>query len=173
MKRHNNIGAQTARQSGYSLFEVLIAIVVTSVGLLGLAGMQATGLNTNQRAYYRSQATVLAYDLADRMRANNAGSIGNYLTSYMTLPEATAVGAQVGCKSTAGCSTAQMAQNDLYDWNVALADALPSPAGTITADNRGTLILDDDIYTISVTWDDNRDGAVNADDPNFQVSFQP
>ena len=165
MNSHNNIGSPTTRQSGYSLIEILIAIVVTSVGLLGLAGMQATGLNNNQRAYHRSQATVLAYDLADRMRANNAGSIGNYLTSFMTLAEATAVGVQVGCNSTAGCSAAQMAQNDLRDWNAALVDALPSPAGTI--------ILDGDIYTISVTWDDNRDGAVNDDDPNFQMSFQP
>ncbi len=177
-----SIGSQTSRQSGYSLFEVMIAIVVTSIGLLGLAAIQATGLKNNQSAYHRSQATVLAYDIADRMRAN-ASSIDNYLTSFMTLTAATATGAQAGCKNTTGCSTAQMAQNDLLDWNAALTAVLPVPTGTITIDDRGTITVDDDVYTISVNWDDNRDGVVDdvdndmgndaIYDPNFQMSFQP
>ena len=159
-----SMDSQTSRQSGYSLFEVMIAIVITSIGLLGLAGMQATGLRNNHSAYQSSQATVLAYDIADRMRANTS-SINNYLTSFMTLTAATTAGEQSGCKSTGGCSTSQMAQNDLLEWNAALAAALPSPTGTITVAG--------DIYTIGVSWDDNRDGNVDGDDPDFQMSFQP
>ncbi len=56
--------------TGFTLIEVLIAMLVLAVGLLGLAGLQATSLRNNQSAYNRSQATQLAYDLADRMRAN-------------------------------------------------------------------------------------------------------
>jgi type IV pilus modification protein PilV len=62
---------------GFSLFEVLIALVVLSVGLLGLASLQTNTLKFNQGAYLRTQATNLAYDMADRMRANRAAAIAN------------------------------------------------------------------------------------------------
>ena len=164
MKSYSKIKKQIPRQSGFSLFEVLISMAVTSIGLFGLAGIQAVGLQNNNSAYQRSQATVLAYDVADRMRANT-GAINNYLTSSMTLTYAKTLGAQAGCIGTSGCSATQMAQNDLYEWNESLTTALPGATGLIT--------LAGDIYTISVTWDDNRDGVVNGDDPGFQVSFQP
>jgi type IV pilus assembly protein PilV len=164
MTSYCRMNAQAARQAGFSLFEVLIAIVITSIGLLGLAGMQAAGLQNNHSAYQRSQATMLAYDIADRMRANTV-SIDNYLTSFMTLEQATAAGEQAGCKTTSGCSTIEMAQNDLRDWNTALTAALPGATGTITVTGN--------IYTVSVNWDDDRDGDVDTDDPDFKVSFQP
>ena len=138
-----------------------ITIVVISIGLLGLAVMQATGLRNNNNAYFRSQATVLAYDIADRMRANTS-SINNYLTSFMTLAAATD---QAGCTTTGSCSAAQMAQDDLFDWNVALGTALPSPTGVIT--------IAGGLYTINVVWDVNRDGVTDGADDNVQVSFQP
>lgn len=169
------------RQTGFSLLEVLIAIVITSIGLLGLAAMQATGLRNNHSAYHRSQATVLAYDIADRMRSN-ASSMGSY-TTPVAVDEAEVVEALVegeavveeetpevdlsGCKSTSGCSAALLAQNDLAEWNADLAAYLPLGTGAIAFDNATN------IYTISVNWDDNRDGLVDANDPGLQVSFQP
>ncbi|MCX7100439.1 MAG: type IV pilus modification protein PilV, partial [Methylobacter sp.] len=63
-----------------------------------------------------------------------------------------------------GCSVADMAENDLYQWNLAVNSALPSGAGTITVTTG--------VYTITVTWDDNRDGSVDSNDPNFQTSFK-
>jgi len=151
---------QDYRQSGVSLLEVLISIVVLTVGLLGTAHMQTTGLVNNQRAYQRSQATLLAYDIADRMRANSA-SINNYLTSYMELEDAEA---QENCKSTESCTSANMAENDLFEWNVALATDLRGVNGLIT--------LSGETYMISIAWDDNNDGATDDTDPNFQVSFK-
>jgi type IV pilus assembly protein PilV len=68
-----------------------------------------------------------------------------------------------GCTSTSGCSSAELAQKDLLDWTNALVAAIPSGVGTIT--------LTGDIYTVSISWDDNR----NPDDgseTNVQVSFQ-
>jgi len=165
MKDRLSIKSHTSQQSGFSLFEVLIAIVVLAVGLLGLAQMQATALINNQSAYQTSQATVMAYDIADRMRTNR-DSIGRYLTSFRTLEEARTIGGKSSCTSTTGeCTSSLMAQNDLYEWDNALTARLPSPTGTITVSG--------DIYTVAINWDDNRDGVVDSDDPNFQMSFQP
>jgi type IV pilus assembly protein PilV len=57
-------------QRGFTLIEVLIAVLVLAVGLLGLAGLQLAGMKSNHSAYLRSQATIAAYDLLDRMRAD-------------------------------------------------------------------------------------------------------
>jgi type IV pilus assembly protein PilV len=152
------------KRSGFSLLEVLITLVIISIGLLGLAGLQAKALKNNHSAYHRSQSTLLAYDIVDRMRANTE-SMGNYLSTFMV---PTVALAQATCKTTgAGCSSALMAQNDLFEWNTDLTTILPIGSGGITRNLAG------DIYTISVTWDDNRDGVVDNKDPNFQVSFQP
>lgn len=61
------------RQQGVSLLEVLISVVVLSIGLLGLAGLQAVSLKNNTSAYQRGLATMLAYDVIDRMRADLPG----------------------------------------------------------------------------------------------------
>ncbi|SER12577.1 type IV pilus assembly protein PilV [Amphritea atlantica] len=67
MPCYNDRGRQG--ESGTTLIEVLIAVVVISIGLLSVAALQTMALKSNQGAYYRSQATFLAYDLADRIRA--------------------------------------------------------------------------------------------------------
>jgi type IV pilus assembly protein PilV len=64
-------GKQRA-QRGISLIEMLIALLVLSFGLLGLAGLQALSLKNNQSAYLRSQATMVAYDVLDRIRARRS-----------------------------------------------------------------------------------------------------
>jgi len=146
------------RQKGFSLLEVLITLVILSIGLLGLAGLQATGLKNNLSAYHRTQATQLAYDIADRMRANMTA-----IASYPTADPSTA-NVQAGCLA-AGCTPVQMADNDLYEWNLAITSELPLGKATISAPVAG-------IYTISIQWDDNRSGVTDGNDPDFQVSFQ-
>jgi type IV pilus modification protein PilV len=64
------------RQGGFTLIEVLVAMVVLSIGLLGLAGLQVKTLSFNRDAYLLSQVTNLQYDMLDRMRANR-GAAGN------------------------------------------------------------------------------------------------
>lgn len=159
------------KHSGFTLIEVLIAALVLALGLLGLAGLQATSIRNNLSAYNRSQATQLAYDMADRMRANKIESVdpatGNIIaaSAYITIAS-TAATAQASCTTVSGCTGAQMAQNDLFQWNTALISTLPSGTGTIT------VVAATRVFTITVNWDDNRDGEVNASDPNFSVSFQ-
>ena len=155
------------KNAGFTLIEVLIAMVVLAVGLLGLAGLQVTSLRNNQSAYNRSQATQLAYDLADRMRANSSVG-GNYLTTFMAPTAATCATSDTPCTACTSvaklCTPPQLAVKDLFEWNNALTSTLPSGTGTITITGA--------IYTISVNWDDNRDGLVNNSDPNFTMSFQ-
>lgn len=147
-------------QSGFTLLEVLITLVILAIGLLGLAGLQATGLKNNHSAYMRSQATQLAYDIADRMRANmTAVESDSYITSN---PSSAAK--QTTCMTAPGCDPALMAENDLYEWNLALTNSLPLVEASISI-LSGT-------HTITINWDDNRDGLVDGDDPDFQVSFQ-
>lgn len=140
------------RQSGFTLLEVLITLVILAVGLLGLAGLQATSLTNNHSAYQRSQATQLAYDIIDRMRANVV-SINNYLADP-------ALATVKGACTAGGCSTADMAENDLFEWNTALTSALPSSTGAITFANP--------IYTVAITWDDTHSGNLT-----LNMSFQP
>lgn len=158
---------------GFTLIEILIAMLVLSVGLLGLAGLQAVSLKNNQSAYNRSQATQLAYDLADRMRAN-ASAIASY-----TAIQPGAATIKTNCLTIAGCTSTDMAENDLYEWNQSITTVLPLGFGLISVTNG--------IYTITISWDDNRDGDIDLgngndidvdgdgdtdNDPSFQTSFQ-
>lgn len=155
------------KYAGFSLIEVLIALVVLSVGLLGLAGLQATSLRNNQSAYLRSQATQLAYDMADRIRANQSDNKNLANSTYVTILPVNAV-IQSDCASVGTSCTAEvMAQNDLYQWGQDIVNTLPSGTGSITV-NAAT-----QIFTVTVNWDDNRDGNVDQNDPNFQMSFHP
>ena len=143
------------KTNGFTLLEVLIALVIFSFGLLALAALMAKGLQYNTSALHRSYASTQAYDIADRMRANRLGiTAGDYDSISGT-------GTDPGCITT-GCTPAQMAQYDAWAWNSANAALLPSGSGSVTI--AGTT------YTITVTWDDDRDGI--ADD-NFVFQLQP
>lgn len=146
-------------QKGFGLLEVLITVVILAIGLLGLAALQGVSLKNNTSAYHRSQANILVSDIVDRMRANS-NLITNYRSGFMA---PTIAVRQAPCLA-AGCSAAQMAQHDLYEWNALITSVLPGAVGNIS--------FADPLYTVSITWDDDRDGN-NANNPNFQVSFQP
>jgi type IV pilus assembly protein PilV len=154
--------------TGFTLIEVLIAMLVLAVGLLGLAGLQATSLGNNQSAYNRSQATQLAYDLADRMRANIVGK-----ARYTAILPGVAT-AKANCVPTTspptGCISTEMAENDLFEWNLAVTTTLPSGIGTIAVNPNPCGVNDACIYTITITWDDDRDGD-DSNNPQFQTNF--
>jgi type IV pilus assembly protein PilV len=130
-----------SRVQGFTLFEVLIALVVLSVGLLGLASLQTNTLKFNQGAYLRTQATNLAYDMADRMRANRAAAIAN---AYDDVAFATTLPA---CNIN-GVSGTSVAERDISAWRIALICAMPSGNGSIDTNGR--------TVTINVQWDESR-----------------
>jgi type IV pilus assembly protein PilV len=109
--------------SGFSLLELLVTLVVLSIGLLGLGLMQTTGLGLTKAAYSRTQAMMLASDIADRIRANE-----NSAASYV----GTAAGGTPGCIAGAVCATgAEIAASDMADWANRVALELPGGVGKI------------------------------------------
>ncbi|HNQ03958.1 MAG TPA: type IV pilus modification protein PilV [Thiobacillaceae bacterium] len=126
MKRGFPKALSAPHQAGFSLLEILVAIVIVSLGLLGLAGLQAASLRNNQLAYYRGIAAQQVYDMADRIRANQAGATaGNYDNLSATIPT------DPGCFQT-GCSVANMAVTDHSQWNTGNSRLLPGGVGTVT-----------------------------------------
>lgn len=114
------------QQEGFSLLEVLIAALVFSIGLLGLASLQVTGLKMSHDSLLRSIASMHANDMADRMRANYPAFALGQASPYNN-PTGALVG-NPGClgESTSGsnidiqCNPTQMAQQDFYDWAAAI-----------------------------------------------------
>lgn len=163
-------------QNGFSLLEVLIAIVVLSFGLLGLAGLQLVGLANNQSAGTRYTATALAYDITDRMRANMAGvSAGGYNGT---------AGADNACQAVhyadvhavpVICTPALLAQDDIYDWQATIAGLLPGGTGSVCLDSTPSTSACDGIgtsYAVSVSWTDKTKKGV-ATTKRVAVGFKP
>lgn len=154
-----------AKQSGFTLLEVLVAIVVLSLGLLGLAGLQAASLRNNQTAYYRGIATQQALDMADRIRANLVGVRAfNYNNIAAGIP------ADPGCFTlVGGCSAANMAITDRFQWNTINAALLPAGTGTVTcadgpAGSGCTATTGNWAFDITVMWTEKDMGG--AADPS-------
>ena len=133
-------------ETGFTLLEVLVAIVVLSLGLLGLAGLQAATLRNNQIAYYRAIAIQQTYDMADRIRANQAGATtGSYDALDGSIP------ADPDCVANT-CSAAQMAVADHSQWNNNNARMLPGGSGTVASAAGGG-------FDITVSWNENTEAG--------------
>ena len=137
----------TKNQLGFSLLEVLIALLILSIGLLGLAALQTTGLRSNQMATMRTLATQIAYDMSDRMRANPAG-LTTATQQYV-----------IATGETPTDPPVTRADNDLTEWRTQVA-RLPGGLGRITqsAGLPGPPSTPD-THEITVYWDEDRNGA--------------
>jgi type IV pilus assembly protein PilV len=162
------------KTKGFTLIEVLIAMIILSFGLLGLAALQASGLKQNLSAHQRSQATTLAYDFADRLRANSMQRV-----TYMT--NAGGNGTQTAaCLTTTGCTIIEMANHDIFAWKNQITSSLSSGTGALAQTAGAATVCAspvsvatdpecaDDVFTTTITWDENRDGN---NDASFSVSF--
>jgi len=158
-----------SRTHGFTLFEVLIAVLVLSLGLLGLAALQSTGMRSNHSAYHRSQATVLAYDIIDRMRGNKTvAETGGYDLALADPPPS--LPADPNCVTN--CSSADLADYDRNNWIQGLSAALPLGDGAVARTPVGCGPgpgLVPCIVTVTVAWDDNRSGGANQ---QFVMSTQ-
>lgn len=150
LNRNQSLAGYLSR--GFTLIEILVALVVLSVGLLGLAGMQLTGLRYNYGAYTRTQATLMAYDIIDRMRANTIGVANG---DYDAIDTTDASYSTLACiTQTTGCTPAQIAQVDKYEWSQLFEGTPPILAGaSATVTNVGGR------FTVAVTWTE-REGSV-------------
>lgn len=154
----------TTHQRGIGLLEVLLAVVLLSIGFLATARMQVEGMRFSQSAYALSQAKFMVLDMTERMRANRSGLQGTVYRGKSTQP-----GTSNPACITAGspCSPADIASADLHAWSQNLhasgnsstfTPLLPSSAnipamGTITYDDA------EGSYSVSVQWSEVADGV--------------
>lgn len=152
---------------GFSLIEILITLVVLSVGLLGLAALHAESLRSGRSAYLRTKAVSLASDMADRLRSNRPAALaGSYVSPK------TDHGVNNDCAddksggATKVCAPVDMAKHDIWLWKKAIEDprnGLPGP-GTGRLTSNGALLP---TYTIVVSWSDAGQAS------SYSISLQP
>jgi type IV pilus assembly protein PilV len=128
------------RIGGFTLVEVLIALIILSVGMLGIAGLYVHSMQAGRTSLFRHHAVTLAGDVADRIRANPRAAI-----AYSQ------AGANNNCvNGGVDCTPAQMAANDIDLWDQQAADTLPNGTVTVVFDNA---VLPP-TYEIEVAWDE-------------------
>ena len=185
---------------GFTLLEVLIAMVIFAVGMLGLAGMQGVALKDNNDAYMRSQAVFFAYDMGDRIRANpgywdtnimqvDASTGDAALLADKNIVEAFGVypfcstddppTAAVGTNPPAFCTSQQLAEYDWYRVRTDIINALPNGVLTITRLDPGDPIGTDPVVAdgqsvlrVKVSWN-MTNTAVSNIDPSFTYDVRP
>lgn len=155
MSHDDHIVSQTPTKSqGFTLIEVMITLVILSFGLLALSALMIRSVQNTTNALHIFHASNQAYDLADRIRANLDGTY-NFASGTGTNPP--------NCLSeNDGCTAAQMVSVDRFEWNTTNAAVLPGGTGGVSVASG--------VYTITVSWDLDRDGA--ADD-SFVFTVRP
>lgn len=135
-------------QDGFTMVEVLVALVVLAVGLLGVAGMQMTALRGSNSSYQRSQAIFCIYDIMDRLRANRVGALaGDYTIAVGVVPP----------------DRATVPRADLTQWKESLRNI---PMGD------GSVAINGIEATVCVEWDDDRDGVLTPGTERLCIDSQ-
>jgi len=185
------------KNSGMSLIEALVALVIISIGLLGIAALQASGLKFNNMAALRSMASIEAGMMMDMMRANicgmhdasaanaypdcdpavdNAFSYAGATTATIVVPGS----ADLYCRNPAvSCTSAQQAAADLWIWSQEVSTSLPQGAVAIVCNDAPC--TNNSSYTISVSWQEQeatldaagQTQAAAAATQTFSTVFQP
>jgi len=146
---------------GITMIENLVALLILSIGLLGLAGLQAATLRNSTDASFRSTAVQQATDMINRIIVNtNGATIG--VAGYFAIPPAPTAPSTF-C-DVSFCSGAQLANFDAWEWNTANAKMLPGGGGTVVGIPLPLAItapsgLAPVLYTVTVRWDANRSGV--------------
>jgi type IV pilus assembly protein PilV len=140
---------------GFTLVEVMIALVVLSIGLLGIAGLYVVTLRSSGGAIYRMQAVNLASDMADRIRANRRAGLA--------YNGAAADNNCYGAAAVADCTPQQMAANDLLVWNAQVATILPQGTTGVLVGGAAAPLN----YRITVNWIESGNQAMS-----YILSFQ-
>ena len=164
-------GKAVAGERGFTLIEVMIAVFILTVGLMAMGAVQMVSLRSGGNSFMRTQASLAAADMADRMRANIAGvAAGNYTAIGPPVP------ADPDCTAN-NCTVAQMAQEDASQWLTSLTAnrGLARAMGTVVCPGVGVMCA------ITVMWDGRHNGASGtgcnptnrADLICYQVRFRP
>jgi type IV pilus assembly protein PilV len=155
-------------QGGYVLLEALVAVVIASIGLIGAARMQTIGLSMNNSAQVRQKATLLGYQMADRIRANQVG-----VTAHAY--DRPSAGDVTCLAAVTGCTPAQLAAADIGEWQGEIATQLPVGTGVVCLDSTpddGDAISPQcdgigNVIAVKLWWVD------KVGTPRFVVSVRP
>jgi type IV pilus assembly protein PilV len=148
-----NVTKHRNTQSGFSMIEVLVTLLIISLALLGTAGLQAHSMRLNQGGQFRTQAVFLAADLAERMEANKPGAMAG---SYAMASSSSANTISTACVTNA-CSATDLAAYDLSQWQNAVAVTLPQSSWTVVNPGGSPSTV-----TITISWVDRRTDTTNA-----------
>jgi type IV pilus assembly protein PilV len=169
------------KQKGFSLLEVLVAVVVLSIGMLSVAGLQLRALRANNANFVRAQANILAFDMSDRMRANTVGvQSGEYSLNFdgsaSALNDLKVDDADLCDDGNKDCSVTELKNWDIFKWAEGLSDEKIIPlngAGTITCGNdlitnnactAGTPCTAGPTCSVTVSWNIHNPDILNSDD---------
>ncbi len=145
LKRTKNSAPLSAQQqTGVSLVEVLVAVLIMSIGMLGLAAMQNTSVKFAYDSYIRSQANFLAYDLMDRVRSNPDAA---YALSQGQVPSTASCVATTASVSATNCSATEIRAADLYEWYQSAIAVFPDATLQLEQPSNGQ-------YVMRISWDD-------------------
>jgi type IV pilus assembly protein PilV len=134
--------------TGFTLVEILVTVVIMSVGLLGIAALHTASLRNNLDSALRSHASALAADIADRMRSNRSAALaGQYNIALAASVTVTA--------------SSPLADRDKNAWKTLLAQVLPNGDGSVTRSGN--------VFTITIQWGERvRQGET---DPDLSTPF--
>lgn len=141
--------ATICNENGFTLLEALVTIVVVSIGMLGLLGLQTVSIANTQTSAARSQATIAADNIADRLRANPDGAQAkNYVYTPSTSRPPAAPSKK--CVSSTVCSASEMAKYDTWQWDKGLSERLPNGRGFLACtESVGSSCR---AWTVTVVW---------------------
>lgn len=134
------------RQRGITMVEALVALVILSVGMLGIAGLYVSGVKAGRSALLRTQAVNLASDMADRIRANRRAADAYDMDTYGGDPE------DQGCINDE-CTAEELAEDDLFRWRAAVEATLPGrPTPEVDVELLAADPIETDRYLVTVRW---------------------
>jgi type IV pilus assembly protein PilV len=139
---HNSV----IHQKGIGLIEVLVAVFILAGGLLGLAALQTQSLRYSHESYLRTQASILAADMIDRLRVNADEALD---TNSYTFTMGTSVSVSTTACESAACSASALAPYDYKQWSDALTSQLPGGQGSVTPGTKAGGLRE---YTIIVQF---------------------
>lgn len=163
ISRQNTLGATTQKkQTGETMMSVLISLLIISVGLYSGMRLQITSLMGIQAAKNRTQATLLASDIAERMNINIAGTLANqYDGEFRNNGQS---GSGIDCSESA-CDAEQLAQFDLSMWQESFPDSLYRASAIIEQKPEMNDSDNPEAWKIMIQWDDDRNGSAGTQCP--------
>jgi type IV pilus assembly protein PilV len=171
---------------GYILVETLITILIFAIGLLGVVGLQAVALSSSSISNMRTEATVLAADMADRMRANLAAADGTSGAGYDAATPASNACRSIYAADVEGspgaCTAEELAADDMFDWLAQVAQSLPAGEGVVCIDSTPDDGADaatpecdgvGDAYAVKVWWSQRSTRDLDAAVMRFAMLVRP